>query len=220
MAYTEMHGLVFEFHSNVTHRGKQQLRQVAVAVGEWSERAFSGPLPRDWRAQYRAVLADQAAARSPRHARQAQALEDWFEAFAQYCGLLPSGPVMEHHHRWLPQRRSIHCAARASRRPPDRANPARRRVRDPRHANRQRAGGRHSRMRRSRRRYSLTASRWPARDQKQPSRFERKCNLSWKTSIRRWPAGGRAFASWESCGRTMPPGGSLLAVQLQELDGG
>jgi hypothetical protein len=107
MAYTEMHGLVFEFHSNVTHRGKQQLRHVAVAVGQWSERAFSGPLPFDWRAQYRAVLADQAAQGRRATPASAQALEDWFESFAQYCGLLPRGPVMEHHHRWRPQRQPI-----------------------------------------------------------------------------------------------------------------
>ncbi len=86
---------------------------MAVAVGEWSERAFSGPLPRDWRAQYRAVLADQAAQGRRATPASAQALEDWFESFAQYCGLLPSGPVMEHHHRWLPQRRRTNRAARA-----------------------------------------------------------------------------------------------------------
>ncbi len=146
MAYTEMHGLVFEFHSNVTHRGKQQLRHVAVAVGEWSERAFSGPLPLDWRAEYRAVLADQAAQGRRATPASAQALEDWFESFAQYCGLLPSGPVMEHHHRWRHQGREPIARARACRRPPDRANPAERRFRDPRYANGQWDAGRHSRI--------------------------------------------------------------------------
>jgi hypothetical protein len=109
MAYCdEMHRLVWDYHRAVRRRDDEVLSKVAYAIDLWLGDVFRGPLPADWREQFRDVLAEQAAEGRRVVPHSAQNLERWIAWWAGRCGMLPrQQPEMQHWQRWrLAQQRA------------------------------------------------------------------------------------------------------------------
>ena len=114
VTFDDMNQLVWDYHRAVKRRRDDVLEEVVYAIDLWIDGAFRGRFPPDWRAQYRAVLADQAAQGRRIVPHTADALERWLHQWAGQWGLLPEQPVMEHYHRWWltqPGGRALQLAA-------------------------------------------------------------------------------------------------------------
>jgi hypothetical protein len=76
---------------DVLRRLDSALQPFAAALDDFLAVLFSGRLPANWRQQWRQFVAKQAAAGFTVVPESARELEDWIEAWARYCELLPVG---------------------------------------------------------------------------------------------------------------------------------
>ncbi len=82
--------IVTDYHVGVKRRVHEALNHVRVAIDDWIEEAIQGPLPDDWREQFRAVLEAQAAQGRRVLPECVDELEAWIEGWATEYGLLPA----------------------------------------------------------------------------------------------------------------------------------
>jgi hypothetical protein len=100
IATDSMAQIVSDYHAGVSRRVHEALNHVRTAIDDWVEEAIQGPLPDDWREQFRAALEAQAAQGRRVLPECVRELEAWIESWATEYGLLPAGPTMEHWARW------------------------------------------------------------------------------------------------------------------------
>ncbi len=85
--------IVTDYHAGVSRRVHEALNHVRAAIDDWIEQAIQGPLPDDWREQFRAVLEEQAAQGRRVLPECVFELEAWIENWATEYGLLPARPT-------------------------------------------------------------------------------------------------------------------------------
>jgi hypothetical protein len=74
---------------DIFRRLEAALQPLVDAVNDFFAVLFSRRLPPDWREQWHALIAEQEAAGYRVDPRSVQEFEDWIEAWARYCELLP-----------------------------------------------------------------------------------------------------------------------------------
>lgn len=74
---------------DIFRRLEAALQPLVDAVNDFFAVLFSRRLPADWREQWRALIAEQEAAGYRVDPKCVQEFEDWIEAWARYCELLP-----------------------------------------------------------------------------------------------------------------------------------
>jgi hypothetical protein len=75
---------------DIFRRLEAALRPVVDALNDFFAVLFSSRLPANWREQWRALIAEQEAAGYRIDPRIVREFEDWIEAWARYCELLPT----------------------------------------------------------------------------------------------------------------------------------
>jgi hypothetical protein len=75
---------------DIFRRLEAALRPLVDAVNDFFAVLFSRRLPADWREQWHALIAEQEAAGYRVDPKSVQEFEDWIEAWARYCELLPA----------------------------------------------------------------------------------------------------------------------------------